>query len=120
TNGKVSAIVSAGAATRRTPKLFADLSVLSDFVTYTYYPITGSATGTWLVRPTNEVKPDVDWLAALACGKPFAFAEIGYSSSIGLGSSGGPQADFVPPMFPDLDTHPQPGQPALPHSPAPY
>jgi hypothetical protein len=107
---KVSVIVSSGGATERTPKLFAALSALSDFVTYTYYPIAGSATGTWLVRPTNEVKSDVDWLAALACGKPFAFAEIGYSSSIGLGSSESQQADFVRTVFADLDTYRQQGR----------
>jgi len=107
---KVSTIVSSGGATGRTPKLFADLSALSDFVTYTYYPIAGTATGTWVMRPTSEVKSDLDWLAALACDKPFAFTEIGYSSSIDIGSSESQQADFVREVFADLDTYRRQGR----------
>ena len=107
---KVSVIVSSGGAVERTTKLFADVSALSDFVTYTYYPITGTATGTWVVRPTNEMKSDLDWLAALACDKPFALTEIGYPSSIDIGSSESQQADFVRKMFADLDTYRQQGR----------
>ena len=112
---KVSTIVSAGGATGRTPKLFADLSALSDFVTYTYYPTAGTATGTWVMRPPSEVKPDLDWLAALACDKPFAFTEIGYASSIDIGSSESQQADFVREVFADLDTYRQQGRLAFVH-----
>ena len=107
---KVSTIVSSAGATGRTPKLFANLSALSDFVTYTYYPIAGTATGTWVMRPPSEVKSDLDWLAALACDKPFAFTEIGYSSSIDIGSSESQQADFVRTVFADLDTYRQQGR----------
>jgi hypothetical protein len=109
-NVKVSAIISAGGATGRTPKLFADVSAVSDFVTYTYYPTAGSTTGTWVMRPPSEVKPDLDWLAALACGKPFAFTEIGYASSVDNGSSESQQADFVRTVFADLDTYRQQGR----------
>jgi hypothetical protein len=112
---KVSTIVSAGGATGRTPKLFADLSALSDFVTYTYYPTAGTATGTWVMRPPSEVKSDLDWLAALACDKPFAFTEIGYASSIDIGSSESQQADFVREVFADLDTYRQQGRLAFVH-----
>ncbi len=117
---KVSTIVSAGGAMGRTPKLFADLSALSDFVTYTYYPTAGTATGTWVMRPTSEVKSDLDWLAALACDKPFAFTEIGYSSSIDLDSSESQQADFVREVFADLDTYRQQGRLAFLHYEALY
>jgi hypothetical protein len=112
---KVSTIVSAGGAMLRTTQLFAALSALSDFVTYTYYPITGSATGTWVMRPTSEVKADLDWLAALACDKPFAFTEIGYSASVEIGSSESQQADFVREVFADLDTYRRQGRLAFLH-----
>jgi hypothetical protein len=112
---KVSVIISAGGATGRTPKLFADVSALSDFVTYTYYPTAGSATGTWVMRPPSEVKSDLDWLAALACDKPFAFTEIGYASSIDIGSSESQQADFVREVFAGLDTYRQQGRLAFLH-----
>ena len=112
---KVSTIVSADGAMARTPKLFADLSALSDFVAYTYYPTASTATGTWVMRPTSEVKADLDWLAALACDKPFAFTEIGYSSSIDLGSSESQQADFVREVFAGLDTYRQQGRLAFLH-----
>ena len=112
---KVSAIISAGGATGRTPKLFADVSALSDFVTYTYYPTAGTATGTWVMRPPSEAKSDLDWLAALACDKPFAFTEIGYAASIDIGSSESQQADFVRAVFADLDTYRQQGRLAFVH-----
>jgi hypothetical protein len=112
---KVSTIVSAGGAMGRTPKLFTDLSALSDFVAYTYYPTAGSATGTWVMRPPSVAKSDLDWLAALACDKPFAFTEIGYASSIDIGSSESQQADFVRAVFADLDTYRQQGRLAFLH-----
>src|SRR5262249_32046052 len=79
-----------------------------------------TATGTWVVRPTNEVKSDLDWLAALACDKPFAFTEIGYSSSIDVGSSESQQADFVRKVFADLDTYRQQGRLAFLYYQSPY
>ena len=102
---KVGTILTSGGAMRTATKLFADVSALSDFVAYTYYPIGGTATGTWVMRPVSEVKSDLDWLAALACGKPFAFTEIGYSFSAANNSSEPQQADFVREVFDDLDTY---------------
>ncbi|PYM12632.1 MAG: hypothetical protein DMD81_23455 [Candidatus Rokuibacteriota bacterium] len=53
---KVGTILTSGGAMRTATKLFADVSALSDFVAYTYYPIGGTATGTWVMRPVSEVK----------------------------------------------------------------
>ncbi len=107
---KVSVSVTSGGASSRTAQLFASLSALSDFVAYTYYPVEGSPTGTWVMRPSSEMQSDLDWLAALACEKPFAFTEIGYASSADNASSESLQADFVRTVFTDLDTYRKQGR----------
>ena len=106
---KVSTIVSFGGLDH--PALYNRLAPISDFITYTYYPITQQrASAQWRMRPVSEIKADIDRMARLAGGKPFAFTEIGYSASSLNGSSETQQAAFVDEMFRALDSYRRKGR----------
>jgi hypothetical protein len=87
------------------PKLFQTLTQYSDFVDYTYYPLQG-----WQMRSVAQVPADLNRMAAAAGGKPFAFTEIGYSSSPVANSSQQLQAEFVKAIFDGLDPYRQQNQ----------
>ena len=76
------------------PALFQELTQFSDFIDYTYYPATASQ-----MLPVSQVPGDLNRMAAAAGTKPFAFTEIGYSSSPALHSSQKAQGDFVNTVF---------------------
>lgn len=82
------------------PQLFQTLTQYSDFIDYTYYPLQG-----WQMRPVVQVPADLNRMAAAAGGKPFAFTEIGYSSSPLASSSEQNQAQFVKAIFDGLDRY---------------
>ncbi len=101
---KVSTIISFGGLDL--PNLFNRLRPISDFITYTYYPITQQSASTrWQMRPVSDIETDVDHMARRAASKPFAFTEIGYSASPLNGSSEAQQAAFVREMFRVLDPY---------------
>ena len=52
----------------------------------------------------------MDWLGKLACGKPFAFTEIGYSADPSNNSTEDAQATFVDTMFSVLQPYRDEGQ----------
>lgn len=83
------------------PALFRTLTQYSDFVDYTYYPLQAE----WKMRPVAQVPSDLDRMAAAAGGKPFAFTEIGYSSSPVANSSQQTQAQFVKAIFDGLEQY---------------
>ena len=87
-------------------QLFQTLTQYSDFVDYTYYPLQGG----WQMRPVAEVPADLNRMAAAAGSKPFAFTEIGYSSSPVANSSEQIQAKFVKAVFDGLDQYRQQNQ----------
>ncbi len=91
--------------------LFDRLAPISDFITYTYYPITQQSASTrWQMRPVSDIEADVDHMARRAGNKPFAFTEIGYSASPLNGSSEAQQAAFVREMFRVLDPYRRKGR----------
>ena len=85
------------------PPFFDRVKEISDFIDYTYYPVGGLQNGnvspTWQMRPVGEIAAELNNLAQRASGKPFAFTEIGYSSSPFNNSSEEKQAEFVQEMF---------------------
>lgn len=87
------------------PRLLQRLTEYSDFIDYTYYPLQG-----WNMRPLAQVPADLSRMAAAAGSKPFAFTEIGYSSSPLAGSSEQNQAQFVKAIFDGLDQYRQQNQ----------
>ena len=96
------------------PQLFDAFCEASDFVCYTYYPVTdlvrGNGSLTWQMRPAAQLTEDFRLMAARAGRKPFAFTEIGYSSSPLNGSSPDQQAGFVRAMFCELDPYRREGR----------
>ena len=85
------------------PQLFQTLTQYSDFVDYTYYPLQWG----WQMRPVAQVNADLNRMAAAAGSKPFAFTEIGYSSSPVSNSSQQNQAQFVKAIFDGLERYRQ-------------
>jgi len=82
------------------PQLFDTIEQYSDFIDYTYYPFVDSK-----MESMPQVTADLNQMAAAAGKKPFAFTEIGYSSSPVVGSSQQIQADFVNTVFDTLDQY---------------
>ena len=64
-----------------------------DLAIYTYYPFTPASD--FQHQPPSMLPGDFDLMAARVPGKPYGLQEVGYSSSIGNGSSGTLQAQFV-------------------------
>jgi hypothetical protein len=99
-NAKVATIVTAGGA-RSSPALIAALNAHTDFVSYTYYPDDGDILGNapLQMKPIAEIDADLQFLADSAGAKPFAFTEIGCSSTTAYASSEDLQAQFVTEVF---------------------
>ena len=95
---QVGTIVTSGALTD--PQLFKTITQYSDFIDYTYYPFDGTQ-----MLPVSQVPAELKLLASAAGSKPFAFTEIGYSSSPIIGSSQQDQADFVQTVFDTLEQY---------------
>jgi len=110
----VGTIFTAGGAMHGSPQAFDELNKYSDFVDFTYYPITatgqGNAMSTWQMRPMEESLAELAHLVERAGDKPFSFTEIGYSASPVNNSSEEKQAEFVRGMFRVLDPDRQKGQ----------
>lgn len=94
----------------RLPDAFKKLLDSSDFMAYTYYPQSNIEMVGWQMRPISEVAGHLHFMAEHAGSKPFAFTEIGYSSSPINGSSEEKQAEFVKEMFRVLDPYWKKGQ----------
>jgi hypothetical protein len=105
---KVGTIITFGSVRSR-PGDFVELIKAGDFVAYTYYPVTNLSRGDvsvdWQMVETPELANHIGLLAALAADKPFAFTEIGYSSSALNASSEKQQARFVRQLFRVLDPY---------------
>jgi hypothetical protein len=66
------------------------LTDLTDFASFTYYPLAGDFT----MRSPDDLRRDVDRMLDAAEGKPLYIQEIGYASAERLKSSPSRQADF--------------------------
>ena len=98
---KVGTIITFNSA-KTNPTLFDTFKYVGDFICYTYYPTDEQNSIPWQMRPTNQVKDDIDWMVQNAAGKPIAFTEIGYTSSSENSSSEVQQTEFVQVMFSSL------------------
>ncbi|MEP7319031.1 MAG: hypothetical protein ABI921_09825 [Panacibacter sp.] len=91
------------------PEIFNTLTPSSDFICYTYYP-TDNTNPNWEMRPPTDAIADIALMAQKAGDKPFAFTEIGYSSSIENNSSETLQKQFVENMFDALQPYKDEGK----------
>lgn len=93
---------------------FNKINRYSDFIDYTYYPVhelkRGNISVDWQMMPVSEIENNLTDLAKHAGNKPFAFTEIGYSSSPINNSSEEKQAKFVQEMFRILSPYQKKGQ----------
>jgi hypothetical protein len=107
---KVSSPITVDGALHTATQLFDKISAASDFVAYTYYPITASATGSWSMGSMTRVYADLAHLAERAGDKQFAFTEIGFTASPENDSSEDDQAKFVQEIFGDLEVYRRQGR----------
>jgi hypothetical protein len=104
---KVGTIITFNAAASN---VFNKLIPYSDFVCYTYYPTVDQNGLQWQMRPPSDVVKDIAFMAQRSGDKPFAFTEIGYSSSVDNNSSESLQKQFVEKMFETLEPYKNKGK----------